>query len=89
MTLEEIRQVNPRDRTEEQQEFVNEFHEKSLAEFYHSWGVGDTVSHKARFWDKYCPNSYISHFDPGSEQWVKAMEMVWVTETFPQDMIFC
>lgn len=89
MTAEEIRKINPRNRTEEENKIVAEDHERALAEFYHSWGVGDTIGHKARFWEKLYPKSYISHFEPGSEQWVKAMEMVWKTENFPQDMIFC
>lgn len=89
MTLEEIREVPPRDRTAEQQDFINEFHAKELAAHYHSWGVGDTDEHKARFWQKFEPDVYVSHFEVGSPTWVRAMEMGWISETFPQDMIHC
>lgn len=89
LTLEEIRQIPPRERTDEQRDIVHEFHKQKLSEFYYAWGVGDTDDHKARFWNSREPNVYISHFEPLSPQWVRAMEMSWMTETFPKDMIFC
>jgi len=88
-TIEEIRSIDPRNRTEEQWKIVHEFHDKALVEFYQSWGVGNSDEHKAKFWDKYMPNTYVSHVDPGSSQWVKAMELWWITDTFPEDAIFC
>jgi hypothetical protein len=88
-SLEEIREISPRDRTDEQHNIVHEFHKQKLAEFYHSWGVGDTDDHKTRFWQMFEPNVSISHFEPGQPQWVRAMEMGWMTDNFPQDMVFC
>lgn len=88
-TLEEIRAIDPRDRTDAQRQVVNEFHDKALAEFYHSWGVGDTDEHKARFWDKYLPHSHVTHVERGSSRWVRVMELCWMTDQFPQDAIFC
>jgi hypothetical protein len=88
-TIEDIRKIDARERTDAQHDIIHEFHVQKLHEFYHSWGVGETDAHKARFWKSYEPNVSVSHFEPGSEQWVRALELGWMSDNFPQDFIHC
>lgn len=59
-----------------------------LNELYESHGVGKTVKQKRAFWDKEYPNCYITHAR-NNREWVKAMELFYVVEIFPEEFKFC
>ena len=50
--------------------------------------VGDTTAHKLKFWEAKVGEYYISH-NPTDEQKVAVMELSWLADQFPQDMLFC
>ena len=61
--------------------------QQALNKLYYSWGVGNTLTQKALFWNNFEPDTHVSHVERLSAQWVKVMEFSWLIDQFPEEFI--